>query len=318
MSKVRVIQFGFGSLGKEIFKEISKSKRYHISGIVDIDPKKAGIHPSQKKFPDLKIVDDIKQVNQKSDVVLHSTVSKIDLAKDQFADISRLNIPIISTCEELVYPYGRHKKIAAKIDSLAKKHRICILSVGVNPGFIMDSLVVMLSNLNTRINKITVIRKVDLTKRRTALQKKMLVGQKKNAFKDTSSFGHVGMMESANMICDYVGLKKNLLSFKIKPLLAERRMKFDGITIQRGDISGICHQVSLKDKINLKMRLDMAVGIKDYDYIYIHGSNDISFSTKVNGDKATVALLLNYIPIVQKTKPGLHTIGVNKLVPFAV
>jgi hypothetical protein len=44
---------------------------------------------------------------------------------------------IISTCDELSYPYGKHPEPATKIDKLAKDHNVAVLGTGVNPSFLM-------------------------------------------------------------------------------------------------------------------------------------------------------------------------------------
>jgi len=52
---------------------------------------------------------------------------------------------IVSTCEELSYPFRTHPELAAKLDSAAKESGVALIGTGVNPGFVMDKLVVTLA-----------------------------------------------------------------------------------------------------------------------------------------------------------------------------
>jgi len=317
MRQIRIIQVGFGSMGIEIFKILRKNKKFKIVGVVDSDKSKIGkdigIISFNKKIG-LKIVRKIDEIKSKIDIVLLTTTSNINDVYTQIFEIAKMKTPIISTCEELVYPQGKNKKIAKKINNLAIKYKIGILGVGVNPGFLMDSMVLMLTGLCNKIENITVTRVVNLAKRRKALQKKMCVGCKVLEFKKTKgNVGHVGLKESAMMISNSLNIKLKMTS-KINPIISKNRIKSNGLVVPRGRISGIKHSLVAmrKDSKFLRMQLYMYVGAKEYDLVNIKGEPPVYFKTKgVNGDKATVALLTNYIPIILKSNPGLFT--VNKL-----
>src|SRR5256885_16086863 len=49
---------------------------------------------------------------------------------------------IVSTCEELSYPFRTHPELAAKLDAAAKEWGVALVGTGVNPGFVMDKLAV--------------------------------------------------------------------------------------------------------------------------------------------------------------------------------
>src|SRR5256885_17225311 len=57
---------------------------------------------------------------------------------------------IVSTCEELSYPFRTHPELAAKLDAAAKEWGVALVGTGVNPGFVMDKLVVTLAAGDTR------------------------------------------------------------------------------------------------------------------------------------------------------------------------
>jgi len=166
-----VVLFGLGSLGVEIFRALYHNKKYKIAGVVDNNPSKvdqdAGLIAGKKRTG-LKVVSKISEIKSNPDIVIHATMSSLSDVNKQISSIVRNRINVVSTCEQLVYPIGSNKKIAKTLDRLAKKYNVTIVGVGVNPGFLMDSMVLMLSSLCTKINKIKVERIVDLTKRRKA------------------------------------------------------------------------------------------------------------------------------------------------------
>lgn len=84
-------------------------------------------------------------------------------------------------CEQLSFPWDRYPELAKEIDDYAKAIRLSVIGTGINPGFIMDTLVICFSTVLTTVNKIIVNRRVDVSKRRIPLQKKSVsVCPKKN------------------------------------------------------------------------------------------------------------------------------------------
>ena len=47
---------------------------------------------------------------------------------------------VVSTCEELAYPFRKYPELAAKLDAEAKDGGVALIGTGINPGFVMDKL----------------------------------------------------------------------------------------------------------------------------------------------------------------------------------
>jgi 4-hydroxy-tetrahydrodipicolinate reductase len=318
MQHYKIVQFGFGSLGVEIFKTLHGKRNCKIVGVVDIDDKKIGIDAGVlafKKRTGIKIVNNINTVRSKPDIAIHATTSSLQDAFDQISEIVKRRISVISTCEQLVYPYGSNAKLAHKLDRLAKRYKVSVLGTGVNPGFVMDSLVLALTGLCSKIDQIRVERVVDVVKRRKSLQEKTCVGFTLEQFeKVKDKVGHVGLYESAMMICDTLNVKGTVYT-KIRPVIASSLIKSYDVTVEPGHVAGIEHRLVVKKgKENkfLEMVLYMFAGASEFDLIEIDGISPVYVKTNgISGDHATIALLLNYIPIIMQAKPGLHR--VNKL-----
>ena len=313
---VKVVQYGLGCLGIEIVKVLHEKKELRLVGVIDRDPKKMGKDVgllSVGKKLGVKVSGIDEALKKKPDIVLHATTSYFDQAHEQISAIIKKGVSVISTCEQLVYPYtsSTNVKLAKKLDALARKHDVTILGVGVNPGFMMDSLVLALTGLCSKIERIRVERVVDVAKRRKALQEKMCLGLAPQEFeKIKKKVGHVGLLESAKMVCDALKVKVSFASV-IRPVVANRTFTSSELVIEQGQIAGLEHRLVGKsgNQKFIEMILYMFAGASEFDLIEIEGTPSISIRTNgIQGDQATISLLLNYIPVVMNAKSGLVTV----------
>src|SRR5258708_16079390 len=83
---------------------------------------------------------------------------------------------VVSTCEELSYPFRTYPELAANLDAAAKDWGVALVGTGVNPGFVMDKLVVTLAAISQRIEHANALRVVDAANPRLPLQKKTTAG----------------------------------------------------------------------------------------------------------------------------------------------
>ena len=63
---------------------------------------------------------------------------------DQLLECLGAGCCVVSTCEELAYPYRKHPDLSAQLDAAAKEEGVALVGTGVNPGFVMDKLVLTL------------------------------------------------------------------------------------------------------------------------------------------------------------------------------
>src|SRR5690606_6194084 len=117
---------------------------------------------------------------------------------------------VVSSCEEMVWPWYRHEALAHELDELAKAHKVTILGTGVNPGFVLDLLPVTLASMVRRVNAVRCERRVDAGLRRESLQAKIgatLTPAQFDALKSEGRIGHVGLCESVAMLAAGLGRK---------------------------------------------------------------------------------------------------------------
>jgi len=318
----RVVLYGLGAIGIGTGKLVLERENLSLIGAVDIDERKAGKHlyeliglEGRSGIIVRKTLEEVLSVSGKPDVVLHTTGSYLQRIYPQLAEIVSAGINVISSAEELLYPYLRNPELADELDALAKSNGVTVLGTGVNPGFVMDALPIVLSGACQQVDRVEAVRVVDVSTRREALQEKVGAGLTVEQFEQKiaeGTFGHVGLAESLALVAVGMGWELDTIEEKIEPAVAREAMPDMGI--EKGDVTGIKQVASgLKDgKELIRLDLEISAGAEDpRDSITIYGKPDIkmSISSGTAGDLATAAALVNVIPQVVNAQPGLAAMG---------
>jgi hypothetical protein len=319
--KIRVIQYGIGPIGASIVKLLRQKEVVDIVGAIDSDPTKIGrdlgeVAEAQDAPWGVKVSGDAKGVlDQSADVVMHTTSSSLPKVMDQLLNCLDVGSCVVSTCEELSYPYRTYPDLSDKLDKAAKEAGVALVGTGVNPGFVMDKLVVTLAAVSQRIEHAKAVRIVDAAKRRLPLQKKIGAGMTVEEFRAKVKEGtikHVGLPESVAMVADSLGLKVDQISETIEPKVATERVQTEFLTVEAGQAAGV-HQIArgfFEGKELVYMELQMYVGAKDpYDSVELTGHPNISLVIPggSHGDIATASVAVNSIPAILEAPSGLRT-----------
>ncbi len=143
---------------------------------------------------------------------------------DQLLECLAAEACIVSTCEELSYPFRKYPELAKQLDEEAKTWGVALTGTGVNPGFVMDKLAITLSSVSQRIEHAKSIRVVDASKRRLPLQKKIGAGMSVEEFRAQVAAGvikHHGLPESIAMVADALGFAVDEITETIEPVVAK-------------------------------------------------------------------------------------------------
>src|SRR5689334_9702564 len=185
---IRVLHFGLGPIGAGVVRQLAERKGFKIVGAVDIDPNKAGRDLGEVagvgRRLKIKVSDEpVKAIKaSKPDVVVLCTSSSMKGVMPQVEAILKLKKPIVSTTEELSYPTKGNMRYARAIHQLAKTAKVGVLATGVNPGFVMDALPIMLTGVCERVDRIRVDRIQDASVRRLPFQQKIGAGLTRDQF----------------------------------------------------------------------------------------------------------------------------------------
>ncbi|HKJ19594.1 MAG TPA: hypothetical protein VJ993_02930, partial [Woeseiaceae bacterium] len=183
---IRVIQYGLGPIGCATAKLVAERDNLDLVGAVDIDPAKVGKDVAEVIGLDAPLGIEVKpgigEVGAGADVVLHTTNSFFDQFANQVAELLEAGFDVVSTSEELSFPWHYNAAAATELDAVAKKAGKTVLGTGVNPGFLMDSLPIFLTSIAQTVDHIDVRRVINATTRRGPFQAKIGSGMTVEAF----------------------------------------------------------------------------------------------------------------------------------------
>ena len=218
---------------------------------------------------------------------------------------------------KLAYPYVSEPELAKKLDALGMKYGVTFLGTGINPGFLMDTLVITLTGVCQKVNRIKVERVMNAATRRVPFQKKIGAGLTVKEFekkiREKAITGHVGLEQSIGMIAG--ALKWQLDKIKVdpvKPVIAKKNVASEAIKVKRGQAAGLkqCAHGFVGGKERIALEFQAYIGAEEeYDAVTIDGVPPIrqKISPCVHGDLATIAVIVNSIPKVINAPPGLIT-----------
>jgi len=324
----RVIVVGLGPIGRACVHAIQADHDLALAGMVDTAEKFAG-----RTLDELNLKLDPSRVGEdaairvaprledapEADVALVTTTSDFSAMKPTIESALSRSLHVVSSCEELVWPWYRHAAAAEAVDAAAKARSRVVLGSGVNPGMVMDSLPVTLSGLVRRVGSMRCVRRVDVGCRRKPLQAKLGLTLSADQFAKRASsggLGHRGFCESLCLLAS--GLGRNVppgtVDQTIEPVLAEKPIDCALGLIEPGDVRGLHQTASWRepgaDGLKLSLDLWMAAGMeKPADEITLEGPVSLKFRIPggTPGDSATVAILLNVLRQVDRVSPGLRT-----------
>lgn len=328
MENIKVVIWGFGAMGKGMAEMLLTKKGVSITGVCDLHPDLVGkplyevLNEEKSEYNKVIIDDNIERLLDKEqcDVVLLATDSFTKKAFSKMKMILERGINVISTAEEMAYPKAQEPELAEELDKIAKDNNVTVLGTGINPGFIMDLLVVALSGVMTDVKYIEANRVNSLSPFGPAVMEEQGVGITKEKFdegvKNNTLSGHVGFSESIHMIADAIGVKIDSFEQQMKAIVSnvERKSKYG--YVKAGHVAGVnmTGQGIVDGKVFIDMKHPQQIepeleGTSTGDYINIKGTPEVhmAITPEIDGGIGTIAMCVNMIPHVLNAKPGLKT-----------
>jgi 4-hydroxy-tetrahydrodipicolinate reductase len=329
MNKVKVIIWGFGAMGSGMADMLLEKDGVNIVGVCDLDPNKVGksvfevLDTDKGENHEVIVEEDIEKIinENDADIAILATDSFTKRAFDKIKLCLENDLNVVSTAEEMAYPQAQSPELTKKLDKIAKENGVSVLGTGINPGLIMDLLVVMLTGACKDVEQIKAERVNDLSPFGPAVMEEQGVGTTVEEFKkgdeDGSIAGHVGFHESIQMIADALGWELDgPISQAKKPIVSNVDRKAPHAEVKAGNIAGV--NMTGQGMIDGEQKIDMVhpqqiepqeEDEETGDYITIKGNPDINMSIKpeVPGGIGTIAMCVNMIPHVINANPGLKT-----------
>lgn len=317
--KIRIAQFGLGPIGLEALRFAALKPGLEIVGGIDNAPEKAGRDLGEllglNVLKGCRVSATMEELLEQAtpDVVLHTAVSRFSLAAEQLEPVVRQGISVVSSCEEMVFPWLREPETAKRLHEVCIKTGARVVATGVNPGFVMDVLPICLTRVCCEVREIHVQRVVNASTRREPLQRKIGSGLAPEEFHrrfKAGNLGHAGLRESLALLAYSQGWEPEQIVETGEPMVAPRDTRTRYVEVKQGATRGLHQRAEARVKGRLRASLDLKMYLdaeNPRDAIQIQGDPplDLVLNGGVAGDQATVAALVNTVARVRGAAPGL-------------
>ncbi|EOD01383.1 2,4-diaminopentanoate dehydrogenase [Caldisalinibacter kiritimatiensis] len=328
MEKIKVVIWGFGAMGSGMAEMLLKKKGVDIVGVCDRNESRVNksmydvLGLDRGNRPEVIIKENIEDIisEKYADVVLLATDSFTKNAFDKIKFILENKINVISTAEEMAYPQAQSPELAKEMDRIAKENGVSVLGTGINPGFVLDLLILALTGTCETVESIKAARINDLSPFGHAVMEEQGVGITKEEFEKRmekdSLAGHVGFPESIRMIADGIGWEVEKIEQTKDPIVSNTERKTKYAEVKPGNLAGIRQRgygyvngEALIEMDHPQQILPEKEDVETGDYIWIKGTPNINLQIKpeIPGGIGTIAMCVNMIPHVINAAPGLKT-----------
>ncbi|AFM40850.1 hypothetical protein Desaci_1873 [Desulfosporosinus acidiphilus SJ4] len=324
MNEIRVIQWGLGAMGSGMARLIQSKTGLKIVYAYDQDPQKIGQDLGEflggvKSGVRIQRPPQPGEMNlEKADLVILATSSFTKEVTPQIEIALKHSLNVISIAEEMAYPWAQEPELAMHIDGLAREYGVSVLGTGINPGFVLDTLILALTGTCLAVDKIKAARINDLSPFGPTVMQTQGVGVSAEAFEaglqSGRIVGHVGFKESLYLLAKTLGWKLDKIEETRFPIISKVKRETAYVKVEPGQVAGCQHTaigyvdgVPKIELIHPQQVLPHLEGIETGDYIDISGQPDIHLAIKpeIPGGLGTMAMAVNMIPQVLAARPGL-------------
>ena len=318
---IRVLQVGLGPIGVTVARQLLARRGYELVGGVDLDPAKAGHDLGDvcglTEPLGLEVRPDLERTLAElaPTAAVLCTSSYLDRMAPTVETCLDAGAAVVSSTEELAYPWRERPEMARRLDGAAKRAGKAILATGVNPGFAMDAHPLSLTAVCRRVDAISVRRVQDAGLRRLPFQLKIGAGLTPEEFECKAAAGdvrHVGLAESIGMIADAMGWRLDEVTDVLEPVVATEPVASEQVEVAAGQVAGVRQIGTGRQDGETRVRLEFEASIgapESFDEVHVEG--DPSLHSRIEGgipgDVATASMIVNALPRVIAAPPGLLT-----------
>lgn len=322
---IKVAEWGTGMMGQGLLRYmLDRPNQIDLCGVIVTNPAKEGMTVGEllERPCDVRMTTDFESVlAQRPDVVCVNTQSNLHEVEPQIVPAIKAGCNVICIAEKLAYPWASDPERADLFDRLAKEHNVTVLGTGINPGFILDALIVMWSSVCLRVDHVEASRVNDLSPFGPTVMKGQGVGTTVAEFEkgvaDGTIVGHIGFPESIMLIAKALGWEVDRIEETREPIVTEVERATQWVTVAPGDVAGCRHVGKGYSDGELKIHLihpqqihPQLAGQDTGDYIKIFGDPNVNMANtpEIPGGKGTYASAGNYIPLMQNAPSGMKTV----------
>jgi hypothetical protein len=322
---IKVAVWGTGMMGQGLLGYIlDRPKDIDLVGVIVTNPAKDGktVGELLGRPCDVRMTTDSGSVLAgKPDVVCICTQSNLHEITGQVEPSVRAGANVLCIAERLAFPWASDPAWAERLDAIAKEHGVSILGTGVNPGFVLDALIVMWSSACLRIDRIEAARVNDLSPFGPTVMASQGVGTTVEQFEagvaDGTIVGHIGFQESIGLIARALGWTIDEIVETREPIVSTVERSTPHVHVAPGQVCG-CRHIG-KGYSGGQLRIELVhpqqihpemEGVGTGDYVKIIGDPNVNMTNapEMPGGKGTYASTGNYIPLIVDAPAGMLTV----------
>ncbi len=325
---LKVVVLGTGQMGSGIIKLLRQKQGIELAGVYGRRALRAGVDVGDAlglEHPiGMRITHDLPGLldDTQPHIAIQATCSTLAGAVDEITTLLSHGVNVISIAEEMAYPAYQAPCISEAIDTLAVENAATVVGTGINPGFVLDFLIIALTGVCHSVASITATRINDLSPYGPSVLTRQGVGLTPEAFfkgvADGSVVGHVGFPESISMIAHALGWQIDRIEQHRAPILANVKRESRFVTIEPGLTAGCKHTAIAYMHGTPVIRLVHPQQVHPHlehietgDVIDIVGEPNLHIAShpEIPGGIGTIALAVNMIPRVMSAAPGLKSMA---------
>ncbi len=321
--KIKVIVVGLGAMGSGIAKLLLEKDPVQVVGVAASRKEKQGKDLGKVLGLSGKtgvVVTSLEEaLSKEADIVFQCTTSFVKEAAPDILKMVGSGKNVISIAEEMSYPHTTEPELSKVMDEAAKEKGVTILGTGVNPGFVLDTLVLTLTGPCEEILQIKASRINDLSPFGQGVMKTQGVGTTLEEFRKGLEMGkitgHIGFVQSLHMIADGLGWELEEVIENREPIISNVVRETPHVLVEPGMVAGCNHTakgmcrgepvIILEHPQQIHPHLE---GVETGDYIEIKGSSssiNMIIKPEIPGGIGTISMAVNMIPQVLGSPPGL-------------
>jgi 4-hydroxy-tetrahydrodipicolinate reductase len=322
---IRLVHWGLGAMGAGMVRLAQQKDGLRSVGAVARTPSKQGRDLGEvaglQRALGVKVAPTFAEAlpADGADLALISTASFTREVAPEVVEAASAGLNVITIAEEMAYPWRGQPELARTIDAAARERGVTVLGTGINPGFVLDTLIVAMTAVCEQVDSIRAARINDLSPFGPTVLRTQGVGttpeQFERGLRDGTIVGHVGFPESMSLIARALGWKLAEIREERQPIISETHRETPYVKVEPGRVAG-CRQVGYgygeDGRLLIKLEHPQQIhpeaeGVETGDYIWIEGLPPVNLAVKpeIPGGTGTIAVAVNMIPLVVAAPPGL-------------
>jgi 2,4-diaminopentanoate dehydrogenase len=323
---IRTIHWGTGAMGSRGIALALRDPRFEVAGIISARSRDRGrevLAGCGREHDATMVGRDLAEVTAsgvRADVVILATQAHVRELEEQITAACRSGMHVVCIGEEALHPASADDGVSERLQREAVRNHVAVVGTGVNPGFLMDTLPLVLTAPTRRWKRLHARRVSDLSYYGWTVLQGLGIGLLPADFERAREgggvAGHLGFPQSIAVIAEGLGIDLSIVENSFEPIVRDAATQLGEDELAPGEVIGVSQRCVAVSNAGHEVILEHPQRIGTYgeseepfgDLIEIDGEPPLRFRIEpgIDGGGATVALMLNAVPGVFDLQPGLH------------